>query len=296
MAVASPFADALARVPVREGAVEVLGGTTRYWDYGPEDAATTIVAAHGYRGDHHGLEPVVAELDAVRVISPDLPGFGASDALPGLVHDIDAYVRWLDGFLDALGMRGRAILLGHSFGTIIVSHAIARGTPTPRVVLVNAITDDPRRGPGAFMTRVTQGWYAVGGMLPERAGRAWLSNPAIVRFMSTALAHTKDPRLRRWIHEEHDRYFSGFADVPSLAQGFRTSYTANVGQVADALTMPVLLVAGQLDTIARIDGQRRLAARLPDAELVELEGVGHLVHYERPVPAAEAVRRFLARS
>lgn len=56
--------------------VAVRGGVTAYWEYGPRDADTTIVAVHGFRGEHHGLEPVLAYLPEVRVLVPDLPGFG----------------------------------------------------------------------------------------------------------------------------------------------------------------------------------------------------------------------------
>jgi pimeloyl-ACP methyl ester carboxylesterase len=81
----NPYAHLVAETPVREASVQVLGSTTRYWDYGPQDASVTIIAVHGFRGEHHGLEPVIAHLsatgagvEAIRVINPDLPGFGAS--------------------------------------------------------------------------------------------------------------------------------------------------------------------------------------------------------------------------
>ncbi len=89
MTVPTPHAAALARIPVREGSVEVLGSTTKYWEYGPADAAHTVVIAHGYRGDHHGLEPVIALLPEVRFISPDLPGFGDSTPMTEAPHSIE---------------------------------------------------------------------------------------------------------------------------------------------------------------------------------------------------------------
>ena len=70
-------------IPVERREVEVVGGTTAYWVYGPEDAETTVVAVHGFRGEHHGLEPVVAHLPDVRVISPDLPGVRRDAAAAG---------------------------------------------------------------------------------------------------------------------------------------------------------------------------------------------------------------------
>ena len=71
--------------------LDVLGGRTAYWTYGPDDAETTVVAVHGFRGEHHGLEPVVAHLPGVRVIMPDLPGFGETPPLPGRRHDIERF-------------------------------------------------------------------------------------------------------------------------------------------------------------------------------------------------------------
>jgi len=56
--------------------LQLFGSRTRYWEYGTPQTGPTIVVVHGYRGDHHGLEPVVNLLEDFHVISPDLPGFG----------------------------------------------------------------------------------------------------------------------------------------------------------------------------------------------------------------------------
>jgi pimeloyl-ACP methyl ester carboxylesterase len=290
----SPYAPQLAGIPVREHEVEVLGSTTRYWDYGPADAEVALVLVHGYRGDHHGLEPVVAQLPDLRIVAPDLPGFGRSGPMTGAPHSIEGYGRWLDGFLASLDLRGAVPLLGHSFGSIVVAHAIAAGLPTPRVVLVNPISSDPMRGVNGVLARLTRLYYAVGRKLPPRAGAAWLGNRAIVRFMSETLVKTDDAALRRWIHEEHDRYFSAFSDRDTLAEGFDASLSTDVVQAAGSLTMPTLLIVGDDDLVAPLDGQRALAGLLPDGRLEVLEGVGHLVHYERPHDAARLVRDFLA--
>ena len=97
MAVPNPYAALLDAIPVDRREVEVDGSTTAYWVYGPADAETTIVAVHGFRGEHHGLEPVVAHLPDVRVISPDLPGFAETPPLAGRRHDIQGYAAWLRG-------------------------------------------------------------------------------------------------------------------------------------------------------------------------------------------------------
>ena len=113
MTVESPYAARLKHIPVERHEVSVLGSTTRYWVYGSLDAAVTIVVAHGYRGEHHGLEPVIAQLPGIRFVSPDLPGFGESTPLTEVAHSIDGYAAWLDAFVTELGLRGTALILGH---------------------------------------------------------------------------------------------------------------------------------------------------------------------------------------
>ena len=59
---------------------------------------------------------------------------------------------------------------------------------------------------------------------------------------------------------------------------------------------PTLLIAAEKDDITPIEAERRLRGMFPDAELVEIPSVGHLIHYETPQVAADAIRRFLAPS
>jgi pimeloyl-ACP methyl ester carboxylesterase len=299
MSAPSPYADALQRVPVRTGELPLLGGTTRYWDYGDPAAGTTIVVVHGFRGDHHGLEPVVAQLRGVRLVSPDLPGFGDSTPLTEAAHDIDGYAAWLRAFVDALGLSGRVVLLGHSFGSIVVSGALATREPgdalrPDAVVLVNPIGQPALEGPRGILTRLAIFYYWLAAVLPERLGFALLRNRVIVRVMSIAMAKTREPVLRRFIHDQHDRYFSAFSDRRVVLEAFRASVSHDVSEYAARIPEPTLLVAAVNDDITPIAAERRLRTLFPQARLVELPGVGHLIHYEKPVEAARAIEAFLA--
>lgn len=290
--VISPYQSLMATTPVVHRAVTVDGRTTHYWEYGPEDATDTVLAVHGFRGDHHGLETIAAHLVGVRVVVPDLPGFGISDPLP--VSDIDGYVAWLTGFHRALGLGRDTVVLGHSFGSIVTAAAVATGLATRLLVLVNPIAAPALQGPRAVGTGIAVGYYRAGALLPRPLGLGLLRNPAIVRAMSVAMLKTHDRDLRRWVHDQHDRYFSAFADRTSVLEAFRTSVTHDVSEYADRIDVPVLLVAAERDDITAVPEQRALAARLHDAELVVVPGVGHLVHYETPGAAADAVLRRMA--
>ncbi len=294
MSTPSPYADALARVTAVDRTAEVLGTRTHWVEYGPADAERTLVLVHGFRGDHHGLGPVVAQLPEVRFLAPDLPGFGESAPLAQGAHELAGYTAWLEAFLSTTGVHGTAVLLGHSFGSIVVSAAVAAGVPTPRMILVNPIGQNALAGPRGVLTRLAVGFYRVGAALPEKLGFAALRSRLVTRIMSVTMAKTDDKALRRWIHEEHDRYFSAFATRQSLLEAFRTSVSHDVSEFAASIPQPTLLVVADEDDITPLEAQLRLAALFPDAELAVIEGVGHLIHYEKPVEAAAAIDAFLS--
>ncbi|PZQ91627.1 MAG: alpha/beta hydrolase [Leifsonia xyli] len=294
MSVPTPHAASLARIPVRERELEILGSRTRFWDYGPEDAADVVVLTHGYRGDHHGLEPVVAELDGIRIISPDLPGFGASTPLTGAPHSIAGYGRWLAAFIAALELPAPPVVLGHSFGSMVTSHAIAEGMPARALILVNPITTDPKVAAGRGITAATRAFYGVTRAMPAPVARLWLGNWVIVQFMSMSLVQTPDPTLRRWIHEEHHRYFNGFSDPRTVTEAFAASISTDVRAAASRVSVPTVLIAGERDRIAPLSGQRSAVELFPDARLVVAPATGHLAHYETPGFLADAIRGFLA--
>ncbi|MCU1578915.1 MAG: alpha/beta hydrolase [Rhodoglobus sp.] len=293
MTVDSPYAELLAAIPTRDSSVRVMGGDTRYWVYGQDAAETTVVVVHGYRGEHHGLEPVIAQLRDLRIISPDLPGFGESGPLGTASHDIAGYSAWLVAFVEALGLTGTAVILGHSFGSIVSAAAVAGGLTTPKLILVNPIAAPALEGPNAFGSRLTLLYYRVARALPQRLGAGLLSSWAIVRGMSVFLAKTKDPALRRWIHAQHHAYFSRYANRDTVVEGFEASISSDVSMFASRITVPTLLIAADRDPISSVAAQQKLVELFPDATLVVLEGVGHLVHYEKPREAAEQVVAFL---
>lgn len=291
MPVPSPYASALAAIPRREADLEVLGSKVRYWEYGPQDRPVDLLLVHGFRGDHHGLEPIVSNLPGLRIVSPDLPGYGVSTAMPR-THTIPAYAQWLRAFVDALGLEGTPVV-GHSFGSIVVSHAVAAGLAPRLVILINPIAADATSGPDRVMMPIVKLYFRIGRLLPHRAADFWLGIPLATRIMTWKLAKTPDKTLWRWINEEHLRYYSGYSDPITLSEGYEASVSTHVIAASASLTMPTLVIAGALDNIAPLVHQRELAGLLPDGKLVVIEGVGHLVHYEAPAEAAAAIRTFL---
>ncbi|UVI37726.1 alpha/beta fold hydrolase [Brevibacterium spongiae] len=271
------------------------GHETAAWVYDGDEQARPLLMVHGFRGDHHGMDLIAGEIRDRTVIVPDLPGFGETSPLhAGL--GLNSYIDFLSGLvIEITRVFGLPpIVLGHSFGSILVSHLAAHSPETtPELILVNPITTPALEGSARFLTGLTKAYYELGARLPHRAGHALLSNPIIVRAMSEVMATTRDPGTRAYIHDQHARYFSSFADRSSLAEAYETSVSHTVTEVAESLSMPTLVIAGDRDAIAPIGATRSFVAELADATFVELGGVGHLVHYERSEAAASAIGEFV---
>jgi pimeloyl-ACP methyl ester carboxylesterase len=283
----------------RTTAAEVVLGGARvaYWSYEPLRVTSdtrTILVVHGFRGDHHGLLRVADQLPDMRLIMPDLPGFGSSAAFEADVHSVERYGRFIAELMAALDLGPGTVLLGHSFGSIVASHFVA-GNPgaVANLILINPIAAPALEGAKGLMTKLAILYYQAAARLPRRLGQALLRSQLIVRVMSEAMAKTPDKALRRFVHAQHSAYFSAFADRDSLLEAFKASVGNNVSEVASRLTLPVLLIAGEQDEIAALADQHKLLALLPDGHLDVIPGVGHLIHYETPEPAAGFIRRFL---
>ena len=293
MPVTNPYAAQIAAISVRQARVSVLGSDTAYWDYGPLTAPLTIVVVHGFRGEHHGLEPVVAQLDGIRIVSPDLPGFGESTPMAKGSHDIEGYAAWLSAFVDSLDLAEPPVILGHSFGSIVASAAVAGGLAGSRLILVNPIAAPALAGPKAVLTALAVFYYRAATWLPERVGLRLLSNRLVVRFITVTMAETKSKSLRSWIHDQHLTYFSRFSDRATVLDAFKASTGNNVMQFAADIHVPTLLIAASNDPITTVADEQKLADLLPDATLHVIPGVGHLIHYETPRQAAAHIIDFL---
>ena len=270
----------------------VDGVETKWWEYESVGGASTIVLIHGFRGDHHGLQLIADALPEFRVIIPDLPAFGESGSWNKALITIEDYGRWLRAFLKETGTSDSTVL-GHSFGSIVVSNGLAGARKAP-IILLNPISQRALTGPKKFETALATIWYQIGGALPERAGNAWLSNGLFVRIMSNLLVKTRDKSIRRFVHEQHSKYFSHYRSRSALIRAYQASISNDVSDFAKGILAPVLLVAADLDDITPLTAQVRVRELFPDAKLEVLNGVGHLAHYEQPIQTARAIRTFLS--
>lgn len=276
--------------------LEIDGRIITFWTYGQPNQPI-IIAIHGFRGTHHGLELIAEQLkNDFYVIIPDLPGFGESEPLD--THSITGYTRFLLKFIAKLNLKvppeSPPILLGHSFGSIITSHfAAEHPAAISHLILINPIGAPALEGPKAAMTKLAIFYYWLGQKLPQKASHTWLSAKPIVMGMSVTMTKTKDKTLRRYIHDQHLSHFSSFASPGVVAEAFKASVSHTVREKAEHITMPTLLIVGEKDDITPLAKQQELHQLTSNSELFVIEKVGHLIHYETPSQAAKAIIAFL---
>jgi len=252
----------------------------------------TIILIHGFRGTHHGLALIAHNLSDYHVIIPDLPGFAHGDTLDD--YSLDSYVTWMKNFIKKQKLTEPPVLLGHSFGSIITAAYAAKFPHTiESLILVNPIGAPALEGPRAVLSKLATFYYWVGKQLPHAFAKRWLASNAIVMVMSVTMAKTKDKTLRAFIHNQHKKYFSLFHTPTSLAESFDTSIHHNVREVAAMIHVPTLLIAGELDDITPLEKQKELVTLFPNAQLVVIDNVGHLTHYETPDQVATIIYDFI---
>jgi len=276
--------------------VTVNGVEAHYWFYPAVTADTSsaknLLLVHGYRGDHHGLEAFAGGLTDFNVYSPDLPGFGKSAPLHK-THNLETYSTWLWDFVEAINLT-KPIGIGHSFGTLVVSACDSTKDLFESLILVNPVGGGRLKGVSKFLLRFVKFYYWVAHMLPESIGIRMAKSYLLVDSMSAFTTKSRDKQLRRWIKQQHRSHFNSFYD----SQVVWESYLASTGNVVTPyvtkISKPVLMIAADLDEVTPVYKVKEIAQSMSNAEVYEIKGCGHLVHYEAAQEAVDVMNRFLA--
>ena len=247
---------------------------------GPE-TAPPLVLVHGWNFDgamtFHRIIPGLAR--RFRVIVPDLRNHGRSDWVRGRLEIADL-ADDVAGILDAIGV-SQATVFGYSMGGMVVQE-LARRHPRHVKSMILAATASFPVAKIRIPARVAF-WLARGGFR--------ISLHEIARGTGELLRRTGSVRdeHRRWMHEallrrDPDLYYEIGAAV------WRFDARAWVGD----LPQPKLIIIPTADEVVPPERQYEMAALLPDARVIELEGGLHESVLNRPLEYVEAITEFAA--
>lgn len=265
----------------------------RYWTYG--DAKNpTVILVHGFTGSHEGFQYIVPKLSNFHVMVPDLPGFGRSE-LPAEPWTMSRIASLTNRFVQALQLHEPPFLVSHSMGSLIAAEMLKENpslyaTKTMFISPVAAkITWNDSRILGALATRLH---YAAGKHLPH-VGPKLVKSKRFSTFTTRLMRTTKNPELRKAIDAHHH----GNLEYISSIEYYHALHKDIIGKgLADYTTtlnrFNTLIVSGNRDNVTPLRTIKALR-RQQNFELVTLEGVGHLAHYEKPDEIASALILFL---
>ncbi|MFI5804907.1 alpha/beta fold hydrolase [Streptomyces sp. NPDC051561] len=241
-----------------------------------------LLLLHGIGHHWQAWEPVLSALSAERdVIAVDLPGFGASPALPGGVpYDLDSVVPVLGAFCAALGI-DRPHVAGNSLGGLL---ALGMG----REKLARSVT---ALSPAGFWTPAERR-YAFGTLRGMRLAAKAMPLPLVERLSRTAAGRFT---LTSTIYAKPARRSPEAVVAETLALreavGFEPTLTAGLTvQFQDDLSgLPVTVAWGTGDRLLMRRQGVRAKNIMPDARLVRLPGCGHVPMNDDPALVARVI-------
>jgi len=202
-----------------------------------------------------------------------------SDRWEVAVLDFDTWT-WDERLAEIAAAPGD-VLVGYSMGGRVALHAALRDPARYRaLVLLGAHAGiESGRGERRAADEALATWME-GRPIADVVAR-WEANPVFATQSAGLRELQREGRLR---HHPRD-----------LARLLRSGGQGAVEPVWDRLpdlTMPVLCLAGSLDT-TYVEAARRMAAALPNGVAAEIAGAGHAAHLEEPAATAEAIAAFL---
>jgi 3-oxoadipate enol-lactonase len=236
-----------------------------------------LVLLHSLLSDRASFDAIAPELSrSFRVIVPELPGFGRSQAAgPGLAGVAD---RMAEAVNDAAG-GDEVIVLGNGYGGFVaLQMAIRHPGIASRLILADC------------------------GAAFSEDGRQSFRNMAAAS-KANGLSAITDVAMRRLFAPEFQ------AEHPDLMRDRREAFLrtdpevfrAACGQLAELdlrpellrITVPVLVLVGEHDEATPPPMSRELAALLPDARLKIIAGCAHVPQLQSPETFLDAIGDFL---
>ncbi len=285
------FAD-LPGYPFEPNYVDVDGLRMHYVDEGPGDGKVVLLL-HGepswsylYR---HMIPPLA---DAgLRVIAPDLPGFGRSDK-PARKSDYSyaRHVAWMTGFVEALDLDG-ITLFCQDWGSLIGLRVAAENEERfARIALGNGglpTGDQPM--PRAFTI-----WRAFARFSPWFPIGRILQSGTVTELPADVVAAYDAPF-------PSSRYKAGTRAFPMLVPTTPDDPASEANraawQVFEQWQKPFLTTFSNRDPITR-GGEVSWQERVPGAqgiEHVKIRNAGHFLQEDKGVELAEVLTAFIAR-
>jgi len=239
-------------------------------NYSRQGSGEKLVLLHGWANSLKDMSGLFDDLSKnYDVISLDLPGFGASQT-PKEAWGLEAYAKFLTGFLNKIGAGDVYALIGHSNGGAIAIKSIAEDhlSPTKLVLL------------------------SVSGIRYNKQGRKGLIKAATKTAKVATLALPKSTRqkLRKKLYSTLK---SDLLVAEHMSGSFKKIVSEDLSRDASKINIPTLLIYGEADDQTPLADGQLYHELIKNSTLEVISSAGHFIQKENPDLVVKLIRDFL---
>jgi len=251
-----------------------------------------IVLLHGSSASLHTWEPMIKELDGdYRIITLSLPGHGLTGPHPKDDYSFDGMAEAIDLIADELNLDS-FVLGGNSMGGWVSwRYALASPEKIDALILLDAFGMPLREGetPPPLNIGFRMQGHPVGRLLLMHFTPRSVVETSLLQTVSVKSTITQDVVDRYW----------DLVRFPGnrRAANFRATVDRELHMESEIknITAPTLIIWGKDDTLIYASAAQSFDERLPNADVIIYEGVGHLPMEEAPKKTARDIDGFLDR-
>ncbi len=250
-------------------------------NYEDTGEGTPVVFLHGFPFDRHLWTDQIALLkEHCRVITPDLRGFGESDAPEEEVYSMTQYAADIITLLDILQIE-KAVIVGLSMGGYIAL-AIAEQYPERLLGLVFSNThsakDTAAKRQGRYNTAEKTNYDGIGFLVDDMLEKILSDSTLeekrdVVEYVKQMMKRQRPAGVRgalRGMAERKDRTF-----------------------ILSEIQAPTMIIAGENDKLIPVIRAKAMAREIPHSHLEVIADTGHLPNLEQPELYNQVILRFI---
>ena len=265
--------------------IEVDGMQVHLRDEGPRDDPLPIVLLHGTSASLHTWDGWAHSLSGQRrVVRFDLPAFGLTGPSPNNDYSIAAYVSFVGGVMDKLGIK-QFVLAGNSLGGQIAwATALAMPQRVDKLVLIDS---------AGYPFQSTS--VPIGFRIARIPGLRVLMEHVLPRGVIDNSVRNVYGDPSKVTPELIDRYFEltlRAGNRKALAYRMDQRLSGEEVSIKD-LKIPTLIIWGAKDKLIPLDNAKRFATDIQGSKLVVFDALGHVPHEEDAKITVEAFKEFV---
>lgn len=247
--------------------------------YHDSGAGLPVILIHGFPFSRRMWRPQAALSSTVRLITPDLRGFGESEGAPSSLDELADDVHVLVEHLDLPSF----VLGGFSMGGYVLFRYLARHAAQVKAVLLldtRAEADPPDGRQRRFdaIARI------------EREGAAGYLDDFLKLIVSPKTLETR-PDLATEVRGQMESRRQASLTGALRAMAERPDSTP----LLSSIRVPTLIVVGEDDKATPVDSARRMHEAIAGSELAVIPAAGHVSNLEQPERFNAALSQFLQR-